>query len=292
MIRSEAAKTGSIAPQSKWLPQIDRLRNQYRFAQPYPHIVLDNFLDPEILKAGLGEFPPLNSGEWIRYVHFNERKFGKTDLDSFPPMLRAIVQELNSPRFIDFLSQLSGIKNLLADDSLEGGGLHQTGPGGRLNIHADFTVHPQRRNWRRRINVLVYLNENWQEAYGGHLELWDRKMRHCAHRVAPLFNRAVIFNTRSNSFHGHPEPLQCPEGVTRKSIALYYFTEEKNPFIHSTEYRARPGEGMRGVWIYLDKMVLRTYDALKRRLNFNDRFASGLLGALDRIHQFIKGKSR
>lgn len=290
MRRAQILKEEVVFPYTKWLPQINDLGNTFRHAHPFPHIVLDDFLQPEVLKAALKEFPALNSGEWTQYLHANERKFGKTDVDSFPSTLQAIINELNSPCFIQFLTDLSGIKNLLPDPSLEGGGLHQSGPGGHLNIHADFTVHPLRRHWRRRLNVLVYLNENWQEAYGGHLELWDRKMKHRVHRIAPVFNRAVIFNTRANSFHGHPEPLKCPPSMTRKSIALYYFTEQTDPFIKSTEYRARPGEGLRSVWIYLDKMILRGYDAVKRRFNFSDRFASSVLGALDRVRRFLRGK--
>lgn len=279
-------KAEDIFPYSKWVNKLETLKTSYRQAVPFPHIVLDQFLVADTLRHVLAEFPALDSGSWIHYVHVNERKYGRTDSKTFGPFTQAVVKELNSSQFIQFLTDLTGIQGLFADNSLEGGGLHQSGPGGYLNIHADFTVHPHHRDWRRRINILIYLNENWQDAYGGHLELWDPGMAHCIHKLAPLFNRAVIFNTDVDTFHGHPEPLRCPEGMSRKSIALYYFTQEQGPvLIRSTEYRARPGDGLESLWIYFDKVVLRIYDRIKRTFRFNDTFVSQTLSWLDRIRQ-------
>lgn len=280
--------TESILLYPYWQSQLPDLRKRYSTAEPYPHVVLENFLNPNTLEKALGEFPDLGSGKWIHYIHANERKYGKTDASDLGPTLAAIIRELNSPAFVQFLSNLTGIEGLFADESLEGGGLHQSPRGGFLNVHADFTVHPHHRDWRRRINVLVYLNKDWRDSYGGHLELWDKKMKRCVHKVAPLLNRAVIFNTRPNSFHGHPEPLTCPEGMTRKSIALYYFTKNNSPFIQSTEYRARPGEGPKRIGIYLDKMLLRAYDAVKRTFNLDDEFASRVLKQIDKFKQRFK----
>jgi hypothetical protein len=228
----------------------------------------------------LGEFPGIQSGEWIHYVHYNERKFGKTNRESFGPTIGAVIDELNSPRFLRFLRDITGIEELLPDETLEGGGLHQSERGGFLNVHADFTVHPHRRDWRRRLNLLLYLNPVWEESYGGYLELWDTKMRECRRRIGPLLNRCVIFSTDPTSFHGHPDPMTCPPGMTRKSLALYYFTQDAAATVRSTEYRARPGEGVRGLGIYLDKMALRAYDRTKRALGIDDRFASNLLKML------------
>jgi hypothetical protein len=260
----------------RWLPQLDDLQRDYAAAEPFPHIVLDDFVPTATAQRALEEFPPI-SADWIHYVHANERKFGRTERAALSPFLGGLIDELNSPAFVDFLMQLTGIDQLIPDPALEGGGLHQSKRGGFLNIHADFTVHPHRRNWRRRVNLLLYLNPAWDDAYGGHLELWDRDMRHCVRKVAPLFNRCVIFNTDADSYHGHPDPLQCPEGVTRKSIALYYFTDEVRPWVRSTDYRPRPGDGLKGLWIYLDKMTLRQYDRVKRTFGLSDRFASDFL---------------
>ena len=272
-------------PYSHRCADLPALRVQYAQAEPFPNIVLDQFLQPWAAEGALAEFPSIDSSDWTQYKHVNENKVGKADRSSFGPTLGAVIDELNSWRFLRFLSDLTGIENLLADPSLQGGGLHLSTRGGFLTVHADFTVHPYHRTWRRRINLLVYLNKQWEDSYGGHLELWDRQMRRCVRRIAPYFNRAVIFNTELDSFHGHPDPMTCPLGVTRKSLALYYFTEEPKPSLaRSTEYRARPGEGMRSLWIYLDKMVLRLYTHLKWRFGFSDRFASRVLRILSRFN--------
>lgn len=254
----------------------------YSRAEPYPHAVLDNFLDEATARQLLAEFPPV-ADTWINYTHVNERKFGRNDRASFPPAIGAAIDTFNSPPFVAWLSRLTGIEGLRADPSLEGGGLHQTQRGGHLNIHADFTGHPHHPNWRRRVNLIVYLNDGWQESWGGALELWSRDMQRCVAKVPPLFNRAVIFNTDADSYHGLPDPMNCPEGTTRKSLALYYFTEEQQPFlVRSTEYRARPGDGIKSVAIWADKQVLRVYDKVKRRFNLDDRFASRILGLFSR----------
>lgn len=259
---------------------------RYRSAEPYPHGVFDTFFEPAVARRLVAEFPPVNTDAWINYTHVNERKFGKSDRSSFPPAIGAAIDELNSPPFVAWLERLTGISGLRPDPGLEGGGLHQTQRGGHLNIHADFTGHPHHPTWRRRVNVIVYLNEGWREEWGGALELWNRDMSACVAKVAPLFNRVAIFNTDADSFHGLPDALQCPEGVTRKSLALYYFTDEKQPFlVRSTEYRARPGDGAKGIAIWADKLVLRVYDKIKRRFNLDDKFASRVLGMFSRKKQ-------
>ena len=168
---------------------------------------------------------------------------------------------------------------------LEGGGLHQSGTGGFLNIHADFTVHPHNRSWQRRANLLLYLNDDWKPEYGGDLELWSADMKHCEGKVSPVLNRVLIFTTDPTSFHGHPEPMRCPEDVARRSLALYYFSPEVDPLVRSTEYRSRPGDGLHSVLIYADKQVLRAYDWAKRRLGLSDQVASRALAFRDRLRR-------
>lgn len=262
---------------------IKALAAEFHAAKPFPHIVIENFLTREAAEGCLGEFPRIGSDQWINYTHVNERKYGRSDRRLFGTKISAVIDELNSPRFVRFLEKLTGIEQLVADADLMGGGLHQSERGGFLNVHADFTGHPHHPAWRRRVNLLIYLNRDWQPSYGGDLELWEKDMSLCVRKVAPIFNRAVIFLTDMDSFHGHPEPLTCPPEITRKSIALYYFTEEQAPFVvRSTEYRARPGDGLKAAWIYLDKMGLRLYDKMKRVLKLDDRFASNVLKMLTR----------
>jgi hypothetical protein len=261
---------------------LQHLRPRYLSATSFPHIVLDAFLDPETAERATEEFPPFDRERWLAFIHANERKFSHTNPQSWGPTLQSVLGKLHSPRFVRFLSGLTGIDGLLVDESLEGGGLHQSVTGGFLNIHADFTVHPRHRNWRRRVNLLLYLNGDWPDEYGGDLELWSTDMKRCEKKIAPIGNRAVIFTTDSDSFHGHPEPLRCPPGAARRSLALYYFTAEHDPLVRSTEYRSRPGDGLRSLPIYADKQALRTYYWAKRRFGVSDETATKLLRRLNR----------
>ena len=263
---------------ARWNSRLPELSRQYQGASPYPHIVLENFLDPGILEDCIVEFNKLNETDgWINYKHYNEKKRGLNKLDLLPEAIKGTINELNSPEFLEFLSTLTGIKDLQKDDALEGGGIHQSGKGGFLNIHADFTVHPHHRNWQRRVNVLVYLNKDWQEEWGGKLELWDTKMKACEAKVLPVFNRCVVFNTDADSYHGHPEPMTCPEDRYRRSIALYYYSVEDKPFRRATYYQARPGEGGKKLLVKLDNTLVALYTSLKGRLGANDKFISNVL---------------
>jgi hypothetical protein len=134
------------------------------------------------------------------------------------------------------------VDNLIPDPRFEGGGLHQIVRGGKLGVHADFNKHRDF-GLDRRLNLLLYLNRDWREEYGGHLQLWDRDVARCEAKVLPVFNRVMIFGTTDFTFHGHPDPLTCPEGMTRKSLALYYFSNgrpaEEITGEHSTIFKAR-----------------------------------------------------
>ncbi|MEO0471116.1 MAG: 2OG-Fe(II) oxygenase [Bacteroidota bacterium] len=267
----------------KWQKSVAEDAHVYQAANPYPHIVLDNFLEAPAAQIAYEAFPKVGDEGWIHYLHVNEKKHGLNKAELLPDYIQSVIRVLNSPQCINWLEKLTGIENLLADEMLEGGGLHQSQRGGFLNVHADFTVHPHKRNWRRRVNLLVYLNPDWQEDYQGHLELWSRDMKRCEQRVLPIMNRCVIFNTDEDSFHGLPDPIQCPEHDTRKSIALYYFTEEKNlPKKRTTNYRARPDDGAKAILIWADKTLVSLYSRVKSTLGLNDDFASKVLGFFNR----------
>jgi Rps23 Pro-64 3,4-dihydroxylase Tpa1-like proline 4-hydroxylase len=273
----------SIVDLERWRKIVAEKSASYQQATPYPHTQIDHFLEPDAAQLAMEAFPPVKGEGWIHYLHVNEKKHGLNKMDRIPAYLQEVIRSLNSPEFVAELSKLTGIKGLMPDPTLEGGGLHQSQRGGYLNIHADFTVHPHKRNWRRRVNLLVYLNEGWQPEYKGDLELWTRDMKKCERKISPVFNRCVIFNTDADSYHGLPEPIECPEDMTRKSIALYYFTEEENiPTKRGTNYRARPGDGFKSVLIYLDKKLVNTYSRVKGALGINDDFVSKVLGFFNR----------
>jgi len=198
----------------------------YQAARPFPHVVLDDFLPTEVVHRVLAEFPSTGDRRWWSFDNERERKLSGQNQAMFGPTTRHLLEQFNTAVFIDFLRDLTGIDGLVPDPHFHGGGLHQILPGGYLDIHADFNRHPV--TWlERRLNLLLYLNRDWREDYGGALELWDRDMSACRQSILPVFNRCVVFSTDSFSHHGHPRPLTCPEGMTRKSLALYYFTKER-----------------------------------------------------------------
>jgi Rps23 Pro-64 3,4-dihydroxylase Tpa1-like proline 4-hydroxylase len=275
------AEKTRLFPYERWQSQLTALARQYRDASPFPHIHLTDFLEPAVAQALADEFPQPNSSAWIQYKHYNENKSGLTKREMFPPLLGKLADELNSPEFLSWLSDLTGIPDLLADPTLEGGGLHQSSRGGFLNVHADFTMHHHEKNWRRRINLILYLNPGWRREWGGAIELWDQQMKHCVASVTPLLNHALIFNTTDTSYHGFPEKLACPENVSRRSLALYYYTlEQDSSYVaRSTNYQARPADSnAKAALIWIDKKAVHLYSRAKEKFGIGDDFASKVLG--------------
>jgi hypothetical protein len=269
--------------------EVDVAAKEYAAADPFPHLVVDDVLRPEAYAAAAADFPPVDDEFWKGYLHVNETKYCNDQADTWADSLQAVARELTSPAFVSYLEELTGIPGLLPDWSMDGGGLHQTLRGGHLNIHADFTTHHVRETWARRVNILLYLNEEWHEDWGGQLELWDTGMQQCRDRVTPKGNRMLVFTTSADSFHGHPDGLSCPPGEARRSMALYYFTEESAPVRRATHYRARPEEGRgRRAAITADRVALDLYDRVKRRLGLTDDAAHRILGRLNRV----RGRSR
>jgi Rps23 Pro-64 3,4-dihydroxylase Tpa1-like proline 4-hydroxylase len=167
-------------------------------------------------------------------------------VEKLPAPIRDVLYFLNTRPMLKFLETLTGIQGVLPDPHYAGGGLHQIRPGGLLEVHADFSYHKGLR-LDRRINVLIYLNKDWKEEYGGQFELWDREVKQAEKKILPIFNRCAIFSTTSVSFHGHPEPLTCPPDRNRKSIATYYYSNgrpEEDPGLthkHEVAFQQRPG---------------------------------------------------
>lgn len=145
---------------------------------------------------------------------------------------------------MSWLEQLTGISGLIADMEFTGGGFHSTLSGGKLDLHVDFNMH-LRNGLDRRVNLIFFLNKDWPESYGGHLELWDKELSRPPKKVLPVFNRMVIFGTTDFTYHGHPVELSCPADRYRKSLALYYYSNgrpdnEKSGEKHLTLFKARP----------------------------------------------------
>ena len=282
-VQDRVHDTDRLFPYEKWGARLPALAGQYRENKPCPHILLEDFLESETALAMAEEFPDPTSDAWTQYKHANENKLGLAKREFYPVTIGAVADELNSPEFVAWISELTGISNLMADSMLEGGGLHQSGPGGYLNVHTDFSMHHFHTNWRRRVNLILYLNPGWQEEWGGALELWEQKMARCAAKYPPRLNHALIFTTDERSLHGFPDPLTCPDGQSRKSLALYYYTIEQDKKVtgHSTDYFARPQDGRgKSAMIWLDKKAVDLYSRAKARFGFSDEFASKVLGFL------------
>jgi Rps23 Pro-64 3,4-dihydroxylase Tpa1-like proline 4-hydroxylase len=220
---------------------------EYKANQPYPHIYFDNFLPLDVAEAALRDFPEPKEVDWHSYKDVNQHKKLAFDaVEKLPASIRDVLYFLNTRPMLKFLETLTGIQSVLPDPNYVGGGLHQIRPGGLLEVHADFSYHNGLR-LDRRINVLIYLNKDWKEEYGGHFELWDREVKRAEKKILPIFNRCAIFSTTSVSFHGHPEPLACPPDRNRKSIATYYYSNgrpEEDPELthkHEVAFQQRPG---------------------------------------------------
>ena len=259
----------------------ERYFDTYSKATPFPHAVFENFFDENFLNKVLDEFPDLSKTQNSQvYMNKNEIKYANNDYDNFPSSIKSFFDFLNSDYYIKFLQKITATKEkLVADTELNGGGLHEIKKGGILKIHTDFNKHPNL-DLDRRVNVLIYLNKKWEKDYGGNLELWDRNMKSCDKKILPIFNTMVIFSTNGFSNHGHPQPVICPSNISRKSIALYYFSkgrpkEELNDvnIKNKTYFKNRSGF-IEETGTKKDKFknVLRKFKLYKMLKNFEKKF--------------------
>lgn len=225
------------------------LAEAYRSADPFPHVVIDDFLSPALLDMCLEDFPNARDPDSQSFDRAQERYKTSYNPDYLSPRVRALFYSLNSRPFLQFLENMTGVAGLLPDPYFIGGGFHETSEGGHLSVHADFNHHTKL-DVERRLNLLIYLNRDWKLEYGGALELWDREMKSCKKRVAPEFNRCVVFSTNAASYHGHPEPVRHPRKTPRRSIALYYYTAtwDGTQREFTTQFKPRRETGDRVDW--------------------------------------------
>jgi Rps23 Pro-64 3,4-dihydroxylase Tpa1-like proline 4-hydroxylase len=234
---------------SQWL-EPRNLAFEYQAATPFPHIVMPNFIRVEVLAAVADEFPDLaalSSQQVKKFDNLREVKFASKGMASLSPHALILNSYLQSDLFLSWLNALTGIvEPLISDPYLAGGGYHEIRRGGFLKVHADFNKHP-RLDLDRRLNLLIYLNRDWLPEWGGALELYGDRMDKADREIPPLFNTAVIFSTTSFTFHGHPDPLNCPPDRARRSLAYYYFStgrpeSEVAAGVHSTIFKQRTNE--------------------------------------------------
>lgn len=209
--------------------RLPEIKADFQSKKPFRYVAIDNFLPEEIADEILNNYPSIEFGEWEGTTYLDQKnKFQKSKFED-GSFMQQVFDELNGPVFCNWLDRLANFEeSLMGDSDLFGGGLHQSINGAFLNVHVDYNIHPKTK-YHRRLNAIIYLNKGWREEYQGHNELWDftEGKKIMLDRVSPIFNRCVIFETNEISFHGHPTPLKTPQGVSRKSLATYYYTKSR-----------------------------------------------------------------
>lgn len=191
----------------------------FRKAQPFPLLILDDFLPTQLAEGLYDEFPRVGEMSRSRDYVFG-RKHESADVAARGPASRNFYEAMTSSPFAAFVSRLAG-KDLFVDPQFHGGGFHQGGDGSFLDPHVDFNVHPLHPDWLRRINLLLYLSKNWKSEYGGYLQVRNGETG-ATREIEPKFNRALIMTTNETTYHGY-EKMSLPPGVTRKSVATYAY---------------------------------------------------------------------
>lgn len=218
----------------------EKWRAEFAAGQPYKHIVIDNFLDAEIAESLYQHFPKMTELR-KHYKGINENKSEGSSFEQYHVDFVKVLEALKSPEFVQWLEQVVQIDDLMLPDDHRGAGVHQGRNGSFLDIHVDFSIHPVL-NLHRRLNLLIYLNKDWKDEYGGHLELWNENVSRLDKVVKVNFNRAVIFETTDTSYHGY-DLISIPEEQSRKSIYSYYYSPiGQNVRYHDTIFKPRPND--------------------------------------------------
>lgn len=202
---------------------IENLRAAYQNAKPYPHLVMDDLFQPEILNGLLAEIPSVTGDHFFHHDDEHQNKLGMRSAVSLGKTGYELASFLHSAAFLYLISEITNVWGLLPDPYMQGGGYHVVPRGGRFDIHIDRQTD-YATGLRRRLAMITYLNHGWKSEYGGQLELWDPTGTKCEASVEPCFNRTIIFEVGAKNYHGHPHPINCPPTDSRKSFMVYYHT--------------------------------------------------------------------
>jgi len=229
-------RTGTIiGPVIRSTIDPDALAEAYAAAAPFPHAVIDDFLEADIAADLADRLATVDVSDWPRDDHPDQvNKRWMPDPVRLDGTTASALRFFNSPEALEFFERLTRIGPLIPDDGYLGGGVHISGPGGRLGVHCDFNIHPDL-GIHRRLNALLFLNRDWDPGWNGQLELYDESLTEPVEYIDPGFNRLVIFSVTDRAFHGVPKVIRCPDDRRRSSLALYYYTadrpeDEKGPF--------------------------------------------------------------
>lgn len=238
--------------------KVAQLAVEFQTGKPYKHLVLDNFLRQDVADQLYSQFPSVEklTKHW---KGINENKSEGSNFTDFDPVFSQVRSEIMSPQFAQWMAQVTGIEGVFVTDDNLGTGLHQGGDGSFLDIHVDFNIHHVK-NVHRRLNMLIYLNKDWQDEYGGGMEMWNADMTRMEKIVMPLLNRCLIFETSNISYHGYSK-ITLPPGQTRKSFYTYFYTPITDKTIlnnyHDTIFKPKPGDST------LKKVSTNTKETLK-----------------------------
>ncbi|SFO57398.1 2OG-Fe(II) oxygenase superfamily protein [Bradyrhizobium sp. Ghvi] len=260
------------------------LRNEYASARPWPHIVVNDAFPEKLLDMVAAECTALPEA---RLVTTNTDRLVKQEVsDGLGPATQHLLNLVDSARFREFISAVTGVHDLLSDPTHKFAGVHRTPPGGFTKIHRDFEVHPMTGLFHR-VNLLIYLNRDWPEAYGGSLELWPADMSALGCRIFPRFNSMILWETHGGTLHGLPDPVTCPPGRMRLSVASYYYTTTRRVAASGERrvryWAARPGEDQ---WI--ERMSWQDH----LRALIPDRLHNVLRTVRDRISRAHRSRER
>jgi Rps23 Pro-64 3,4-dihydroxylase Tpa1-like proline 4-hydroxylase len=241
-----------------WINNTENLKNEYLKNTPFENVVIHNFFKEDIINKLIDNFPEINN-DWYKYWNPIEKKYAFNKLEKTPLFLD-LFSELQNENFVKKISEITGITNLENDPHLHGAGIHFHPPGGKLDMHLDYSIHPISKK-ERRVNLIIYLNKEWKEEYNGDLQLWNSDFTKPVKNYYPSFNTAVLFKTSDISYHGLPSLIKCPDGMGRKSLAIYYVSDSQEKASHrfKAEYRSLP-------WQPVNDKLKKLYEIRKTRI--------------------------
>ncbi len=256
-----------------------RDREAYVSAAPWPHIVVHDLFSRAVLEELVRELDRVRPDVLLQHVTSRTVKNESAEVRGLGPTMDAFQAAMDSPAMTSYVEAVTGIAGLVTDPTRELAGLHETPVGGFTKIHTDFSNHPAT-GLHHRVNVLLYMNVEWHDNWGGQLELWPSDMRGNPTSVQPTLGTFVVFATNDDSKHGLPRAVACPEGSSRRSLAFYYYSVERHGdelTARHSSYHARPTESASDL-----------VPPLKERLI--ERLPPGLVGAAFRLKSAVRRK--
>jgi hypothetical protein len=247
----------------------DAHRDRFAHAEPFPHIVFENLFSPRLLMQIVAEFEAKGKAQWMEIKSEGEHTRRSRPASVLGPATQTYFDILSSGRFVQFLQAVSGIAGLVPDPMLRGGGMHESKPGGMFDLHLDFEKHPVTL-LDNRLVFITYLNPGWRKEWGGCLELWDMAANRSVKEIVPEFGRSILFCHSDKSLHGHPHPVETPDGRPRRSVAAYYYSNGREDGLaaqrFSTFFAPKPVRPVRDAVGKVARAVTPpiVYTALKR----------------------------